>query len=101
MITLLPTLTTESAAFLAPSRFDVHVVESFQLWLVSHHLDAHLVVDLSAVVFLDLSTVEALTDAMQRRAELHGSLRLTNLSAAARITLEMLGIHERQLATAA
>lgn len=93
-------LSPSASTFRAPARFDTHAVGSFEQWVVEND-DDHLVVDLAAVVFMDLDAVEALVAIDQRRAGHGGSLRIDNPSAAASITLEMLGLGSSQFAMAA
>lgn len=87
--------------FVAPARFDTHVVEDFRVWVAARPDELELVVDFSAVAFLDLDAVDALFDIEQQLADKGGFLWMTNLSSAAQITFEMVGHFESPLSMAA
>jgi anti-anti-sigma regulatory factor len=74
----------------APARLDVHRLPDLEAWITEHATDRFdpLVLDCSAVEFIDLDTVEAILSAERHPAR---QLRIHRPSTAMQITFELLG----------
>ena len=72
----------------APARLDVHHLPDIDAWIEEHRTGGHLVLDCSAVEFIDQAAVEAILSAEQ---DPERRLRLVRPSTAMRITFELLG----------
>ena len=72
----------------APARLDVHHLPDIEEWIEEHRAGGHLVLDCSAVAFVDQAAVEAILSAEQ---DPERGLRLVRPSTAMRITFELLG----------
>lgn len=96
------TFTTVPATWVAPARFDTHVVAELAAWVADNATSgAQLEVDLGECVFVDLFALEALDvaeiDAMTKGASFH----ICCLSLAAHLTFEMVGGRRSEFALAA
>ena len=83
-----PDTAQHAAVAWAPARLDVHHLPELVAWIDERHTDgsAELVLDCSAVAFIDQSAVEAI-----REHELERRVRIARPSTAMRITFELLG----------
>ena len=72
----------------APARLDVHHLPEVEAWIEEHRTGGRLVLDCSAVAFIDQAAVEAILSAEQ---DPERRLRIARPSTAMRITFELLG----------
>lgn len=84
----------------APARLDVHHLPELEAWIGEHTTDRsrQLVLDCSAVEFIDVTAVETIQSAEHDPAR---RLRITRPSTAMRITFELLGYSLAGVAVAA
>ena len=83
-----PDTAQHAAVAWAPARLDVHHLPHLATWIDDHTADgtSELVLDCSAVAFIDQAAVDAL-----REHELERRVRIARPSTAMRITFELLG----------
>jgi anti-anti-sigma regulatory factor len=83
-----PDTAQHAAIAWAPARLDVHHLPELAAWIDEHSAagSAGLVLDCSAVAFVDQAAVDAI-----RGHELDGRVRIARPSTAMRITFELLG----------
>lgn len=85
-----PNTTQHAAIAWAPARLDVHHLPELDAWIAEQTTGGSrdLVLDCSAVAFIDLAAVEALLSAERNPDR---GLRIARPSTAMRITFELLG----------
>jgi anti-anti-sigma regulatory factor len=85
-----PDTTQHAAVAWAPARLDVHHLPELDAWMVEQASGGsrELVLDCSAVAFIDETAVETILSAEQ---DLQRRLRIARPSTAMRITFELLG----------